>query len=174
MEDKVTVKQVGLKYGLILGLIFIVYGMILQFLNLDVQLMQNLGNVNYVIMVVFVVLAHKTFKQEGDGFMSLGQGIGLGMLTTLISSVISGVFSYIYLKFIDDSMIQKSLDFQIEQMEKRGMGDDQIDAAMSMTEKFMTPEILPIISIVFLCLAGFVISLIVSLITKKNNPALDV
>ena len=34
MEDKVTVKQVGLKYGLILGLIFIVYGMILQFLNL--------------------------------------------------------------------------------------------------------------------------------------------
>ena len=174
MEDKVTVKQVGLKYGLILGLIFIVYGMILQFLNLDVQLMQNLGNVNYVIMVVFVVLAHKTFKQDGDGFMTLGQGIGLGMLLTLISSVISGIFSYIYLKFIDDSMIQKSLDFQIEQMEKRGMGDDQIDVAMRMTEKFMTPEILPILSIVFLCLAGFVISLIVSLITKKNNPALDV
>ena len=147
MEDKLTVKQVGLKNGLILGLIFIVYGMILQFLNLDVKLMQNLGYINYVILIVFVFLAQKAFKEGGDGFMSLGQGLGIGMLVTVISAVLSSIFSYIYLKFIDDSMLTKIKDAQVEEMAKRGMDDAQIEQAMEMAGKFMTPEMIMIIGI---------------------------
>jgi len=66
MEDKLTVSQVGLKNGIILGLIFIVYGMILQFLNLDMKMMQYLGYLNYILLIVFVVMAHKAFKEGGD------------------------------------------------------------------------------------------------------------
>ena len=174
MEDKVTVSQIGLKNGIIIGLIFIVYGMILQFLNLDMKLMGYLSYVNYVVLIVFVVLAHKAFKEDGDGFMTIGQGLGIGMLITLIGTVISSIFSYIYLKFIDDSMIQKTLDFQIEEMEKKGMDDATIDQAMSITSKIMTPEIMPIMAVVFMAFAGFIISLIVSVFTKKANPTLEV
>lgn len=174
MEDKVTISQVGLKNGLILGLIFIIYGMIIQFLNVGVQTMQNLGYLNFVFLIVFVVLSHKAFKEGGDGFMSIGQGLGIGMLVTIISSVISSIFSFIYLKFIDDSMIQKTLDYQIEEMERRGLDDATIEQAMSFTEKIMTPEILPIIGVLQMAIIGFILVLIVSLFTKKNNPALEV
>lgn len=174
MEDKVTVSQIGLKNGIIIGLIFIVYGMILQFLNLDMKLMGYLSYVNYVILIVFIVLAHKAFKEGGDGFMSIGQGLGIGMLITLVGSVISSIFSFIYLKFIDDSIIQKSLDFQIEELEKKGMDDASIEQAMAITSKIMTPEIMPIVAIVFMAFFGFILSLIVSLFTKKSNPTLEV
>ena len=174
MEDKVTVSQIGLKNGIIIGLIFIVYGMILQFLNLDMKLMGYLSYVNYVVLIVFVVLAHKAFKEDGDGFMTIGQGLGIGMLITLIGTVISSIFSYIYLKFIDDSMIQKTLDFQIEELEKKGMDEATIDQAMAITSKIMTPEIMPIMAVVVMAFAGFIISLIVSVFTKKSNPTLEV
>jgi ABC-type antimicrobial peptide transport system permease subunit len=174
MEEKVTISQIGLKYGIIVGLIFIVYGMILQFLNLDMQIMQYFSYLNYVILIVALVMAHKAFKEGGDGFMSIGQGLGIGMLIILIGSVISSIFSYIYLKFIDDSMIQKSLDYQIQELEKRGLDDAAIEQAMSITKKIMTPEIMPIIAIVVMVFFGFIISLIVSLFTKKANPTVEV
>ena len=174
MEDKVTVSQIGLKNGIIVGLIFIVYSMILQFLNLDMELMGYLSYLNYVILIVFVVLAHKAFKEGGDGFMTIGQGLGIGMLIALVGGVISSIFSYIYLKFIDDSMIQKTLDYQIEELEKRGLDDAAIEQAMAMTSKIMTPEVMPIIGVLFLLFFGFIISLIVSLFTKKANPTLEV
>lgn len=173
MEEKLTVSQIGLKNGIIVGLIFIVYGMILQFLNLDMKLMGYLSYVNYVILIVFVVLAHKAFKEGGDGFMSIGQGLGIGMLIALIGIVISSIFSFIYLKFIDDSIIQKTLDYTIEEMEKKGADDAVIEQTMAFTSKIMTPEIMPIIAVVSMAFVGFIISLIVSLFTKKANPALD-
>ena len=174
MEDKVTVSQIGLKNGIIVGLIFIVYGMILQFLNLDMKMMQYLGYVNYIVLIIFVVLAHKGFKEGGDGFMSIGQGLGIGMLMTLVGSVLSSIFTYIYLKFIDDSMITKLLDAQIEELEKRGLDDTAIEQAMAVTSKIMTPEIMPLLAVVVMAFAGFIISLIVSLFTKKANPTLEV
>lgn len=174
MEDKVTVSQIGLKNGIIIGLIFIVYSMILQFLNLDMELMNYLSYLNWVILIVFVVLAHKAFKEGGDGFMTIGQGLGIGMLITLVGGVISSIFTYIYLKFIDDSMIQKSLDYQIEEMEKKGLDDATIEQGMAMTSKLMTPEVMPIMALLFTLFLGFIISLIVSLFTKKANPTLEV
>lgn len=174
MEDKLTVSQVGLKNGIILGLVFIVYGMILQFLNIDMKIMNYLSYINYVVLVIFVVMGHKAFKEGGDGFMTIGQGLGIGMLITLIGSAISSVFSFIYLKFIDDSMITRALDYQVEEMEKNGMDDATIEQAMKFTEKLMTPEVMPIMALVFMLIFGFVLVLIVSLFTKKANPALEV
>lgn len=173
MEDKITVSQVSIKNGIILGLIFIVYGMILQFLNLDMQMMQYLGNINYVLLIIFVVIAHKAFKEGGDGFMSIGQGLKIGMSITMIATVLSSIFSYIYLKFIDDSMLEKIKDAQLEQYEKMGMDDAAIDQALEMSGKFMSAEMIQVWAILAMGIIGFIIVLIVSLFTKKNNPALE-
>jgi hypothetical protein len=174
MEEKVSVSQIGLKYGLIIGLVFIVYGMIIQFLGMDMQTIQYANYATYVFLIVAIVLAHKAFKEGGDGFMSIGQGLGIGTLLSLVGSALSGVFSFIYLKFIDDSMLQKSLDYQMEQMESRGMSDEQIEQAMGYTEKFMTPGMAAAMSVIVLVIIGFIFSLIISLFTKKANPALEV
>ncbi len=77
MEDKATVSQIGLRNGVIIGLVFIVMGMIYQFMNLDMETYQIVGNINYVFLTIAIVFAHKAFKEGGDGFMSLGQGLAL-------------------------------------------------------------------------------------------------
>ena len=39
--------------------------------------------------------------------MSYGQGVGIGFWIGLVSAVIGNVFTYIYVKFIDDGFIAK-------------------------------------------------------------------
>ncbi len=172
MEEKATISQVGLRYGLIFGLIFIVYGMILQFLDLATN--QALGYVNYVILVIGLVLAFRAFMEGGDGYMSLGQGIKIGMLISLVSGALSGIFSYVYIKFVDDSMLEKIKDLQIQKMEEQGMTDDQIDKAVEIAGKFMSAELIPVYAVFGMLIAGFILSLIVVAIMKKNNPTLEV
>ncbi len=172
MENKVTVSQIGLRYGLILGLVSIVFGMILQ---LTGQATNNwLGYIGYILFIVMIVLAHKAFKEGGDGFMSVGQGIGIGTLTSLIGGTMSSIFTFIYIKFVDDSMLQMIRDKQIEAMEKQGLDDAQIEQSMQIASKFSGPVAILIIGIIGAVFVGFIISLIVSLFTKKTNPALEV
>lgn len=172
MENKVTVSQIGLRYGLILGLLSIVFGLILQMTG---QATNNwLSSIGYIFFIAVIVLAHKAFKEGGDGFMSIGQGIGIGTLLSLIGGTMSSIFTFIYLKFVDDSMLQTIREKQIEGMEAQGMDDAQIDQAMEIASKFSGPVAILIIGIIGSVFIGFIISLIVALFTKKSNPALDV
>ncbi len=78
------------------------------------------------------------------------------------------------MKFINLDYITEFLDITRFKMEEGGQGEDQIDMAMEMTEKFMTPEIMFGMGLFMAVLFGFIISLIVSAITKNNDPSLEV
>lgn len=168
MEDKVTPSKIGMKYGFICATIMVIYGLILQIAGLAGN--QVLGYISFVILIVIVILAHNAFKTSGDGYMSLGQGIGIGMIISVVSGVISSVFTFIYLKFVDDSMIQQARDKALQDMESRGMPEEQIEQAMSMTEKFTTPAMMMVFGLLAMVFFGFILSLIISLFTKNSNP----
>ncbi|MEQ9377340.1 MAG: DUF4199 domain-containing protein [Imperialibacter sp.] len=173
MEQQVTTRGVGMQYGVIVGIIMIIYGTLLQVSGLALEY-QSLSYINYIFLGVVIYLAHKKFKEDGDGFMSYGQGLGIGFWISLIGGVISMVFSYIYMSFIDSTIMEQAMDKARYDMEEKGMSDAQIDQAMSITEKFMTPEMIFVMGIIGTLIFGFILSLIVSAITKKTDPQLEV
>jgi len=168
METQASTSKIGLRYGLISGLILIIYSLILQVAGLASN--QKLGWLSYIILAVIIYMAHNAFKQQGNGYLSIGQGLGIGMIISAISGVFSGVFLFVYLKFVDNSMLEEIRDRSYEQLESKGMSDEQIEQAMSMSEKFMSPGMLFIFAIIGTLFFGFIVSLIVSLFTKKSNP----
>lgn len=170
--EKTTVKQVSMKWGLILGVILIGFGIVIQLAGLIGN--QAVSWINFVFVGVIMYMAHKAFKDEGDGYLSYGQGLGIGTLVTVIGSVISTVFTYVYIKFIDDSMIAIIKEQQYDKMIEQGMPEDQIDKAMEMSAAFMTPEIIVVMGILFTVFFGFILSLIISAITKNANPAEEI
>lgn len=168
-EEKVTTKAAGIRYGLISGVISIAYFLIMTIADIDMT--EGIGRwASLLISGVIIYLAHKYYKENGDGFMTIGQGTGIGFWLGLVSVAISSVFTYIYMKFIDNSMIQQILDKQREGMEERGMDDAQIDQAISMTEKFMTPEIILGTGLFFGVVIVVIVALLISLVTQKKNP----
>ena len=171
MEKEVTTRGVGLQYGVIAGIIMIIYGMILQLTDMATN--QGLAFLNYLFLAVVIFLAHKKYKETGDGFLSYGQGLGIGFWVSLAGGILAMVFSYVYMKFIDSSMMDQAMEKARYDMEEQGMSDAQVDQAMSMTEKFMTPEIIFVFGILGVLFFGFILSLIISAITKKTDPQLE-
>ena len=168
METQVSPSKIGFRYGIITAIVFIIYGLILQLTGMAAN--QVLGYLSYLILAVMIYLAHNAFKSSGDGFMKFGQGLSIGMVISAISGVLSGIFTFIYIKYVDDSVLKIAMDQAYDKLEQRGMSDDQIEQAMSMTEKFMTPAMILVFTIIGTLFFGLLISLVVSAITKKDNP----
>jgi Protein of unknown function (DUF4199) len=167
--SSVTVKSVGIRFGLILAVISIAYFLVMAVAGIDMSKgVQRWGMT--VVTFVIVFFAHKHFKENGDGFMRFGQGFGIGFWTGVISSLISSVFTYIYAKFIDSGFVTAIRDNAIAEMQAKGQTDEQIEVAMKFVDMFTSAEALLIMGILFGIIGTIVISLIVSAFTKKENP----
>jgi hypothetical protein len=163
---------IALRYGLICGIITVVYSLILNITELALT-NQILGWISFLIMIAAMVMAMREFKRQNQGFMSYGQGLSIGTIVVLVSSILGGIFTYLYVTIIDTGYIQKMRNLQVTELEKKGMTDDQIDQAMLITDKMMTPTVIPLMAIVGGLIFGFLLSLIIAAIVKHNRPEFE-
>jgi len=161
--------SIGIRFGLFLGLFSIVYFLALAVSNINPQ--SGIWNwLGILFMIVALFLAHKNFKDSGDGFMSYGQGVGIGFWVTAISTLLSAVFSYIYMKFIDTGYLDMIKDKQMEEFAERGMSEEEIDQAMQFASAFTSPEMILVFGVLAGVFFGMIIVLLVTIFTQKKNP----
>lgn len=163
-----SVRSAGIRYGLILGIVSILIFLVLVLSGADMT--GNLRWISFPFYILLIVLAHKYYKDKGNGFMSYGEGMGITFWMGLISSAISSVFTFLYLKFIDASMIDMIREKQLEEFEKQGMSDAQIEQAMKFAEMFTSPTAMLIIGIIGGIIMLLICGLIVTIFTQKKNP----
>jgi hypothetical protein len=167
-ENQVSIGKISIRYGLISGLLAIAFMVVVDLAGMTGN--STVQYLWYLVLAGIIFMAHKSYKEEGDGFMNYGQGIGIGALLSLISSIISSVFFYIYVSFINTEYMTTIMDIQRAKMEEQGMADAQIEQAMEMTAKFMSPVMMVVFGIIATVFFGVIISLIVSAITQKKRP----
>lgn len=169
-----SVWNIGVKGGLYTGLVLIILGLIINILELQ-SLREGWGSFLYstISLSIGVYLTHKAYKEQGNGLMSYGQGLGLGTVMGLVAGILSAIFTVIYLTYIDPELIDRMMDLQRIQMEEQGMSDAQIDQAMDMAASFQSPGMLFLFATLITLFYAFLVSLIVSIFTKKNDPAME-
>ncbi|MFT7248856.1 MAG: hypothetical protein ACI97P_001635 [Arcticibacterium sp.] len=168
MEQKPTSAQIALKWGVICALATIILTTAINMSGFWKS--SGVSMFAFVPLIAFMVLAMKEYKEGNGEFMTFGEGFGLGMLLAAISGVISSLWGIIFVKVIDPTFTEQMRDFQIENFEEQGLGEEQIEAAIQMTEKFSTVPMMFIFGLIFTLIIGLIISLIVSAIMKKNKP----
>ena len=77
------------------------------------------------------------------------------------------------MKFIDSSITDQILKNAEREMEKKGLPDDQIEQAMEYSKMFMSPGIMFVAGVFFTVLIGFILSLIIAAIMKKDKPVFE-
>ena len=168
--EVVTTRSAGIRFGLISGVIGIAMFVIFNIagINMTSGPWQFLG---WFVTAAIIFFAHKYYKENAtDGFMSYGQGVGIAFWVGIISSVISSVFMFVYIKFIDAGFLEMIKEKQISDMEAKGMSADQIDQAVKMMSMFTSPLMMLIFGIVFGIIGAVIIGLLVTIFTKKANP----
>jgi len=159
-----TVRSVGLKFGAVSAIVNIVFFLILT-LSGQNAFDNKWGWIGMVFSIVILVLAQRNFKSEGDGFMSYGQGVGIGVWLSLVAVVVGALFTYVYSNIIDPATMETFYEKQYEQMQERGMPDEQIEVAVSWTKKLFWP-----IYLFFGIFFGILVALIVTIFTQKKSP----
>lgn len=171
-----TTTQTALKWGAITGVISIILNTVNYVMNFDAtdsatKYIAMIGGI--IITIVMITLAMKDFKTQNSGFMSYGQGLGIGSMLGGVGGVIAGIYSFIYLKFIDPSHMETVKNFQMAKMEEQGLSSDQIEQAMKYTEMFTSPSAIVAFSIIFSVIFYFLFSLVIAAIQKKEKPIFE-
>lgn len=164
-----STRSIGIKYGLISGLVGIVL-----FVVYDLAGIPNDSAIRYVSFIpgiIILVLAHKAFKDEGNGYMSFGQGMGIGTAAAFIGSLMSAVVMYVYIAFLSPGYIDKIKEQNLRTWEEQGMTDAQIAQAEQFSGFMMNPGAIAIMALIFGIIGGVIMALIVSAFTKKQDPA---
>lgn len=166
---QVSTRSIGIRFGLIGALVGIAYFLILNVAGIDMT--KGVWNwVGYAITLAILVFAHIQFKEKGDGYMSYGQGMGVAFWMALTSAVISSIFTYLYIKFVDTAFLDIVKERQIEAMQKQGMSNEQIDQAMEFSKVFMSAEAMFFYMLIGGIVITLIIGVIVSIFTQKRNP----
>lgn len=165
-----TVKNAGLKYGLYLGVVSIVLA-VLQFMALGGSANTIIMGASVLISITAIVFAHNEFKRNNEGFMSYSEGLGIGVLVSVISGAMSGAFGVLYRTVIDKGFDQRIMDNTRRALEDAGTySEAEIIQILEMSQKFSTPVMSLLIGLVGSALIGLVMSLVISAITKNTRP----
>ena len=171
IEKEPSVASVALKYGLLFGLIGVVYQVIIMVTDLGDN--RWLSSLAYIILIVGIVLAMKSYKEQNFGYMSYGQGLGIGTLLAAVFGFLTGLFTWVYTAFVDTTYMARMMEKQRVQMLEQGLTDEQIDAGMAMAENFQGPLTMILGGTVITLIIGFILSLIISAIMKNSRPEFE-
>lgn len=175
METNITpasTTSVSLRFGLLTGLVSIIY-MFVLFVS-DVAANTAAQWLGLVIPIVGIYLAHQNYKLQNGGFMSYGQGLGIGVMLSAVSGLLTGIFNYVYRTIIDPEMAGRLMEAVRAKMEEAGnMTDEQIDGALKMSEKFSAGPIGIVFGVLITVFTGFILSLIISAFTKHAQPEFE-
>ena len=171
MENQTTTTKVALKWGIIIGICSVVFSTLIMVLGMVAN--QAIGFIAYIIIGIGVFMAMSAYKKENNGFMSYGQGLGIGALMAAVSGLLSSAYSFVYMKFIDPSVMDQIFKKAEADMEKKGLSPEQIDQAMEMSKVFMSPGAMFVWGVVGSIFLGFVFSVIIAAFVKKDKPIFD-
>lgn len=169
MEQKSTFWRSAMIYGLYIGIVLTLFSVILYVTGQ----MQNktLGYISIPIYIACIAMAQIYYRNnELNGEIAYGQAVGFGTAIMLFSGIITALYTLIIYK-LDPSLIEQIKNMQEEAMRQKNMSDEQIEAAMNIASKMMSPGIMAISGLLGSVIIGTVISLITSIFVKKQgNP----
>lgn len=163
MEEEVSSKQIGIKYGLILGLTGTVIFLVPSLLR---STFPGTLVVHWVAFILFFTLGMKEYKKGNGGQMSFGEGFGLGMTITLIGGLIRAIMHYVHIMVDPDFM-----DFMKEAQENSPFGPPS-DSGQDMSafiDFFADPIVISGMSFLGAILAGLIFGSIVAAIVKNDE-----
>lgn len=172
METSVSTTNAGMKYGLYTGLALIAFDLFLYVAGMKDPADQGaLQYVGFIILIGGVVLGIKYYKDNNEGLLTYGQGLGAGTVTALIAGIIVAAYIILFFYAIDPGMVDEIREVAKQNAMKSNpnMTDEQWDQASGIMNAMTSPTAMGIISIIMYVVVGFITSLIAGAIMKNDQ-----
>jgi len=97
--SKTSIEKIGLKYGIYSATAYILFFLLMNLLGLEH--LYWLRALNYIFLFAGIFIAIKEYRRKHQRTFAYMNGIGVGMITSVVSTLIFAFFIAIYLDVID-------------------------------------------------------------------------
>ncbi|MCB9033864.1 MAG: DUF4199 domain-containing protein [Chitinophagales bacterium] len=158
-------KPIAIKFGIIGSLASILVTIVLFFAGMQLETWAKW--LSTLVMLIVLVVGIKTVRdsQNDTSFSTLFKS---GILMSFIIALVSVLFFYIYVNFIDANFMHAVMEVSRQKMEAKGMTEEQIEQAMEMSSFFISPTFMLIMSFISTMIFGLLISIVSSFAFKKD------
>ena len=164
-------KKIAINYGIILGVLSILISVLIYAFDKHHDQDWITRSPGLIVMIIIIFLGIKKFREFNDGYLKLSQALKTGIGIALIGAIISLIYTFIFLNYIEPNYMDEMMEIQELAIIDRfpDFTDEQIEKQMEMVRKFSTPAMTTAFALIISIFFGFIISLISGLILKKSN-----
>tara|TARA_A200000113_G_scaffold122902_1_gene110486 strand:+ start:3079 stop:3603 length:525 start_codon:yes stop_codon:yes gene_type:complete len=169
-KQKNTTAKTALIFGVLLGAINIIYGLMLFSLEMHIQKNTTSNVIGYVIFISLIIWGIVDYRNKNRGSLKLSDALKTGLGISLISSIVLAIYLVIFIKFIDPDFIEETLKISRQTIlqEQPEISEENVNQMIEMQKKFVGPFMISSFMIIFNLFFGFIISLIGGLLLKKS------
>lgn len=168
MENDISVSKYALNFGLLLGLIAIAFNVIGYVTGAMLSGDTWYQWIFYLVFAVFIFFTVYNYRSKNGGFMTFTQALKVGVLTAVISGLISAIYNYFFLTVIEPDLLNEIFVKAEEKMlqDNPELTSEQLEMGLGIMRKMANPLVGGSVLIAFSAFFGFIYSLIAGLIWK--------
>ena len=127
----VTPVSVGVRYGLMTALVWIVVDVVLRLTSLSFKVFKVYLPASLLVTIIGIVLAHRHYKSQ-QRYLSWKEGFIIGLVLMLISGLTAQLFNWAYVNFIDPDYTARMRDNMQAWMESfANMPQEKLDETLA-------------------------------------------
>jgi hypothetical protein len=127
MNEESSPARIALKWGLLTALIELLLTSIRYAMNQYVNFLFPIMTI--IILITGTVLAMRELRQANGGWLSIGEGISMGLLMFAVIGILDTTYQQVYQTYVDPSYTEQALEQTRNMMERYGAKDEQLIAA---------------------------------------------
>jgi hypothetical protein len=176
VHNKPTINFIreGVKIGLINGAIalLLMYGS--YFAGLDTFVTIQFFSRFIPYMIIILIIYGFQLRKRNGGYLSFKEGLQYSFVSYVVVALLMAIGTYILFNLVDKDLTQKSFDLSLEKMKQTftamGMKEEDIEKAIGNKEVQKTDFKTIFLGTGFGLIWDFIVSLIVSLIIRREKP----
>jgi hypothetical protein len=167
--------QTAINYGLVGGLAAIAIALLIYLVSTKGYLMWS-DWVGYAAITFTMVMACKAVRTDNEGILLFRDALRISFLVFVIASAVLLFFKFVLHNFVDTGLADVQMQIAVESIEKLGrfMGESAMDELLEELENPDNYQLTvgkTLLGYGFgLIFPGFIISLIVAAVLKRNPP----
>ncbi|MBX7052124.1 MAG: DUF4199 domain-containing protein [Flavobacteriales bacterium] len=157
----------------------IIYGSVISLLTFMIMITatwtgwdMNSGSYKAAIWILTAAILFLCIKDYRDlrnnKKLTVGQGAGLGALIGLVSGILGAILFYFFITYINPGFLAEIENVAIEEMQSKGLSDEQIEQSLQMMSFFMNPVFMGVMTLIFSVIFNLIAGLIIGAILKRD------
>lgn len=160
----------ALNYGLILGALSVVFGVMLFILDAHTSREPSTMIISLVMTIGVIFWGVFEFRKANNGFLAIGQALKLGAGIGLIAAIIAIIWQLVLVEILDPDFPAKIMDLQTQELVASGeLTPEQAAQQKEMGIKFFWfgyP-----VQLIMSIIVGLIVGLVAGLVFKRSQPA---